>query len=108
MDEEDTVISMYTQGDFTDLCRGPHVENTKLSTWAGSSNITTIGTLSSGTVPWARLSDVPSSFTPSSHTHNLLVTEGDNRTVATTPNDYSNKIIFRGLKTNSSFNSPSS
>ena len=30
MDEENTVISMYTQGDFTDLCRGPHVESTKL------------------------------------------------------------------------------
>ena len=30
MDEEDTVISMYTQGDFTDLCRGPHVESVKL------------------------------------------------------------------------------
>lgn len=29
MNEEDTVISCYTQGDFTDLCRGPHVENTK-------------------------------------------------------------------------------
>ena len=27
---EGTNISMYTQGDFTDLCRGPHVENTKL------------------------------------------------------------------------------
>ena len=27
---EGTSISMYTQGDFTDLCRGPHVENTKL------------------------------------------------------------------------------
>ena len=26
---EDDVISAYTQGDFTDLCRGPHVENTK-------------------------------------------------------------------------------
>lgn len=25
-----TNISMYTQGDFTDLCRGPHVDNTKL------------------------------------------------------------------------------
>lgn len=36
-----------------------NVENTKLSTWAGSSNITTIGTLSSGTVPWARLSGIP-------------------------------------------------
>ena len=30
MNENDTVISMYTQGDFTDLCRGPHVESTKL------------------------------------------------------------------------------
>ncbi len=30
MDEENTIISMYTQGDFTDLCRGPHVETTKL------------------------------------------------------------------------------
>ena len=49
MDEGDTVISMYTQGDFTDLCRGPHVENTKLlknfkllkvagAYWKGDSN----------------------------------------------------------------------
>ena len=29
MDESDTVISCYTQGDFTDLCRGPHVESVK-------------------------------------------------------------------------------
>ena len=29
MDEENTVISCYTQGDFTDLCRGPHVDTTK-------------------------------------------------------------------------------
>ena len=29
MDEDNTIISMYTQGDFTDLCRGPHVENVK-------------------------------------------------------------------------------
>ena len=29
MDEADTVISCYTQGDFTDLCRGPHVETVK-------------------------------------------------------------------------------
>ena len=26
---EDVTISCYTQGDFTDLCRGPHVDNTK-------------------------------------------------------------------------------
>ena len=29
MDEDNTIISCYTQGDFTDLCRGPHVETTK-------------------------------------------------------------------------------
>ena len=28
MDEEETVISCYSQGDFTDLCRGPHIPNT--------------------------------------------------------------------------------
>ena len=30
MNESDTIISCYTQGDFTDLCRGPHVETVKL------------------------------------------------------------------------------
>lgn len=29
MDEATTVISCYTQGDFTDLCHGPHVESVK-------------------------------------------------------------------------------
>jgi len=29
MDDAEQVISCYTQGDFTDLCRGPHVDNTK-------------------------------------------------------------------------------
>lgn len=36
-----------------------------------------------------------------------ISTVGDNRAVATTPNDYVNKIIFQGLKTNSSFGTPS-
>lgn len=30
MDEDETVISCYSQGDFTDLCRGPHVDNCKM------------------------------------------------------------------------------
>ena len=49
MDENNTVISCYTQGDFTDLCRGPHVESVKLikyfklikisgAYWKGDSN----------------------------------------------------------------------
>ncbi len=29
MDEDNTIISCYTQGDFTDLCRGPHVDTVK-------------------------------------------------------------------------------
>lgn len=29
MDEDSNVISCYTQGDFTDLCRGPHVDSVK-------------------------------------------------------------------------------
>ncbi len=29
MDESEVTISTYTQGDFTDLCRGPHVETVK-------------------------------------------------------------------------------
>ncbi|MCI5773255.1 MAG: threonine--tRNA ligase [Erysipelotrichaceae bacterium] len=30
MDEQETVISCYSQGDFTDLCRGPHVDTVKV------------------------------------------------------------------------------
>ena len=41
-----------------------NVENVALSTWTGSSNITTVGTITSGTIPWARLSDVPSFESP--------------------------------------------
>ena len=29
MDEDNTIITCYSQGDFTDLCRGPHVESVK-------------------------------------------------------------------------------
>lgn len=49
MDDSEEVISCYTQGDFTDLCRGPHVETVKLlknfkllkvsgAYWKGDSN----------------------------------------------------------------------
>ena len=65
-----------------------NVENTALSTWTGSSNITTIGTLSSGTVPWARLSNTPTTLAgygitdaaDSSHNHNstYLKLDGSN------------------------------
>lgn len=29
MDEDSTIISCYSQGDFTDLCRGPHIDTVK-------------------------------------------------------------------------------
>ena len=44
-----------------------NVDNVSINSWTGSSNIVTIGTLTSGTVPWARLSNVPSTFTPAAH-----------------------------------------
>lgn len=55
-----------------------------LAAWSGSASITTIGTLSAGTVPWARLSNVPSTFTPGAHSHVI----GDLSTVG----DWSSKI----------------
>ena len=42
----------------------------------------------------------------SGHTHTKIVTEGDNRGTATTPNDYSNAIRFRGLKTKAAIGTP--
>ena len=47
-------------------------------------------------------------FALAGHTHSSIVTEGDNRAVATTPNEYSNIIKFRGLKNNAAINYPSS
>jgi hypothetical protein len=77
----------YTDPDWLNISKTKiglaNVENTALSTWAGSANINTIGTLSSGTVPWARLSDVPT-FASTSHTHPI----GDLSTVG----DWSSKI----------------
>lgn len=48
-----------------------------------------------------------------SHSHNRIVTEKDDkgndyRSIATKPSDYSNNLIFKGIKSNSTINSPSS
>lgn len=45
-----------------------NVENTALSTWTGTTNITTVGTLTTGTIPWARLINIPLFF-PMSYTN---------------------------------------
>jgi hypothetical protein len=49
-----------------------NVQNIALTSWSGSINITNIGTLVNGTVPWARLSNVPATYAPSAHTHASL------------------------------------
>ena len=55
---------------------------------------------------WGEISSKPSTFAPSSHTHSYIVREGDYRNVATTPNDYYNKLIFAGIKISSTIGSP--
>ena len=71
---------VYTTGSYSDpswltLTKGKvglgNVENTALSTWTGSANITALGTISTGTVPWAIVSGKPS-FT-STNTANAVV-----------------------------------
>lgn len=57
---------------------------------------------------WSEITGKPSTFTPSGHTHYYLNTPGDNRSTATTPNNYQNTLIFQGLKANSTIGSPSS
>ena len=49
-----------------------------------------------------------SSFSLTSHTHSYIVTQGDNRSTATKPSDYINRITFAGLKNNSAVGKPSS
>lgn len=70
-----------------------NVENTALSTWTGSNKITSIGTLSSGTVPWARLSGVPNGATKEGTVTSLTIKTtspitGGNDTATTTTGSY--------------------
>jgi hypothetical protein len=56
-----------------------NVENTQLSTWAGSENITTLGTITTGTIPYANISGTPTLGDISSVTGDFTV--GGNLTV---------------------------
>ena len=76
------------------------LKSSDISAWAKAS--------SKPSYSWSEITSKPSTFSPSSHTHYYLSTEGDNRNVSTAPNDYSNAFIYKGLKTNSYINSPSS
>lgn len=50
---------------------------------------------------WGEITGKPGTFTPASHSHYSLTTIGDQRSTATSPNSYSNNLIFQGLKGNS-------
>lgn len=58
-------------------------------------------------VDWEDLTGKPTSFSPAEHNHSQIKTVGDNRAVATTPNNYKNALIFQGLKNKSTINNPS-
>ena len=51
-----------------------------------------------------RFPDANGTVSLDGHTHFKIVTEGDNRKVATIPNDYSAEIRFRGLKEKATIN----
>lgn len=50
---------------------------------------------------WGEITGKPGTFTPAGHSHYSLTTIGDQRSTATSPNSYSNNLIFQGLKGNS-------
>lgn len=50
---------------------------------------------------WGEITGKPGTFTPSGHSHYSLTTIGDQRSTATSPDSYSNNLIFQGLKGNS-------
>lgn len=60
-----------------------NVENIALSTWVGSANITTVGTLSSGAIPWTLLTGVPTY----DNYNQWLLRVDDNTAYAITAND---------------------
>ena len=80
--------------------------------WKGVYATTFYGNLdgnasSASSAPWSGITDKPSTFPPSAHTHSQIVTVGDKRSIATVPTDYVNALIFQGLKNSSTIGSPS-
>lgn len=51
-----------------------------------------------GNLSWDYITDKPTSFTPTAHTHNELTWTGDVRNVATQPSDYKKVFRFVGIK----------
>lgn len=64
-------------------------------------------TYSNISITKSQISDFPTSMTPAAHNHSQIVTIGDQRSAATTPNSYSNALIFQGLKSKATVGNPS-
>jgi hypothetical protein len=67
-----------------------------------SGNMLFTGTLTQGTVPWARLSGVPSTFAPSSHTHDdryYTESEADGRFINTAGDTMTGLLVGRANNT---------
>ena len=76
-----------------------NVENTALSTWAGSGNITTLGTITSGAVPVARISGLGGAAILNVGTTAGTVAAGDDPRFVTTAADVASVIHGATSKT---------
>lgn len=65
-----------------------NVENTALSTWAGSTNIVTLGTITTGTVPFARLTGAQAALSGASLT--AVTVASDDRVIIQDESDSGN------------------
>ena len=63
-----------------------NVENTALSTWAGTSNITTVGTLSSGSIPYSLLSGTVPTWNQNTTGTASNITASSNSTITSLTN----------------------
>lgn len=79
-----------------------NVENTKLSTWTGSTAITTLGTISTGTIPWANISGKPSQATTWPNWGQILQS-GANNIEEGTSDFTDNTEIFSSYASNNGF-----
>lgn len=79
-----------------------NVENTKLSTWTGSTAITTLGTISTGTIPWANISGKPSQATAWPNWGQILQS-GANNIEEGTSDFTDNTEIFSSYASNNGF-----
>ena len=116
----DTVTTVTTSGSGNAItaisASNGAITATKGTTFLTSHNTYTISTTGSGNAVTAvSLSGTTFTVTKGttfltslpSHNHSQIITVGDQRSTATTPNSYSNALIFQGLKNKATIGSPS-